>query len=87
MKMSKIKRKSDLLISKEKREKAIRETVDYFNNEQDQDIGMIAAEDILDFFLNEIGDEIYNKAIEDSKALLKLSSENLEINLDALSKR
>jgi uncharacterized protein (DUF2164 family) len=46
---------------------------------------MIAAENILAFFLETMGEEIYKKAINDSKKLLKERFEDLEVDLDVLS--
>lgn len=86
-KMPTIKRKGNLLLSGEKRKKAIQATIDYFHTEQDHEIGVIAAEDILDFFLREIGDEIYNKAISDAKTTVKHSFDYLDIDLDNLSNK
>jgi uncharacterized protein (DUF2164 family) len=48
------KRKFDLLITNNKREAAIREIITYFNTELEQEIGIITAEDILDFFLDNV---------------------------------
>lgn len=81
--MKPTKRKWDLL-SKEKRDFLIRETIMFFKKERDEDLGMIAAEDILDFFLQSLVGEIYNKAIEDAKITIKQSFENLDIDLDML---
>lgn len=82
--MQTTKRKWDLLLSKDKREKFIREITTYFATERDEEIGVLAAEEILDFFLESIGKDIYNKAINDSKTTIKQSMENLEIDLDLL---
>ncbi len=81
--MKPVKRKWDL-ISKERREVLIRETIHYFKTQRDEDLGMIAAEDILDFFLENIAPDIYNKAINDAKNTLKQSFDNLDIDLDLL---
>lgn len=81
--MPNIKRKWDIL-SKERRESLIREIVSYFKTEKDQEIGILAAEDILDFFLEALHKDIYNKAIEEAKITVKQSLENLDIDLDLL---
>lgn len=81
--MKNIKRQWDL-ITKERREKLIKEIITYFKTKRDQEIGILAAEDILDFFLEALCADIYNKAIDDSKATIKQSFENLEIDLDLL---
>lgn len=81
--MKDVKRKWDLL-TKERRESLIKEVITYFKVERDQEIGVLAAEDILDFFLEALGKDIYNRAINDSKATVKQSFDNLEVDLDLL---
>ena len=81
--MNEIKRKWDLL-PKAKRKSCIDELITFFKQERDETIGVIAAEDILDFFLQNIGEDIYNKAVEDSKELIKKTFDNLEVDLDLL---
>lgn len=78
-----IKRKWDIL-GKEKRESLIKEIITYFKLEQNQKIGILAAENILDFFLQAFGEDIYNKAIDDSKKTVREGFENLEVDLDLL---
>ncbi|MDO8509985.1 MAG: DUF2164 domain-containing protein [bacterium] len=81
--MNEIKRKWDLL-SKAKRKTCIDEIITFFKQKRGEKIGVIAAEDILDFFLQAIGKDIYNNGVEDSKKLLKRQFENLEVDLDLL---
>lgn len=64
--MRNIKRKWDVL-TKERRDTLTREIITYFKTERDLEIGVIAAEDILDFFLQALVADIYNKAVSDSK--------------------
>lgn len=84
--MKEVKRKWDLL-TKAKRSSSIQEIVDFFNRERDEKIGVIAAEDILDFFLQNVGEEIYYRGVEDSKELLKKRFEDLEVDLNLLLKK
>lgn len=81
--MSKIKRDWDPL-SKERRAGLLREVITYFKTTHDQEIGMLAAEDILDFFLQTIGSDLYRKAIDDTKSLVRQNAENLDVDLDLL---
>jgi len=76
-------RKWDMM-TKEKRDKLVQAIMTYFKNERDLDMGIIAAEDTLDFFLDALGPEIYNKAVQDSKNTIKQSFDNMEIDLDLL---
>jgi len=72
------------MIPKEKRQTLIKEIITFFKDERDEEIGMIAAEDILDFFLKNTAEDIYNKGVEDSKKLLKERFNDIEVDLDLL---
>ncbi|MFP4111945.1 MAG: DUF2164 domain-containing protein [Candidatus Woesearchaeota archaeon] len=50
--------------------------------EFDKELGVIAAERILDFFQDKIGKKIYNKALDDIKSWMKKRTEDLEIDFD-----
>ncbi|MBU1017834.1 DUF2164 domain-containing protein [Patescibacteria group bacterium] len=81
--MKDVKRKWDL-ITKEKRVSSIKEIILYFKTKRDENIGVIAGEDLLDFFLQLISEDIYNKGVRDSQALLKRRLEDLDIDLELL---
>ncbi len=84
--MTEIKRNWDL-ISEEKRKESIEEIIYFFKNERDEEIGIIAAESILDHFLQIVGIQIYNKGIEDSIVFLKNRFESIEIDIGSLLKK
>jgi uncharacterized protein (DUF2164 family) len=44
----------------------IDEIIAFFDKERDEDIGILAAELVLDFFLDNLGKKIYNKGIDDA---------------------
>ncbi len=81
--MKKIKRSWDIL-PEEKRRASVKETINYFKNERNEEIGIIAAGDLLDFFMQTVGVYLYNKGVEDSRNFLKHRFEDLEIDMDAL---
>jgi uncharacterized protein (DUF2164 family) len=68
--MEKVRRGWDMLTEKD-RDRCIKEIIAYFLDERGETIGMIAAENLLDFLLQSVGPGIYNKAIEDAKTLFK----------------
>lgn len=82
--MKEIRRKCDSLILKEKRKYYLDQIITFFEQEMEQKIGMVAAEIILDFFLQNIGGDIYNKGVEDSKDVLKRRFGDLELDLELL---
>ncbi|MCF7861364.1 DUF2164 domain-containing protein [Candidatus Woesearchaeota archaeon] len=79
-------RRSWDLLSEDKRKKSIRELIDFINNESNEEIGIIAAERILDYFLQTVGIQLYNKGIIDSINLMKDRFENMELDLESLQK-
>lgn len=84
--MSEIKRKWDLL-SPEKRKTHIAEIITFFQEERGDELGIIAAESFLDFFLQDIGAEIYDRGVTDAKELLRKRCEDLELDLDVLLRK
>jgi uncharacterized protein (DUF2164 family) len=72
------------LLAKEKRQQAINGIVGYFQTERSEEIGVIAAEAILDFFLEEIGKTVYNKGVKDARSILEQRLGDFGIDLEAL---
>lgn len=81
--MSDIKRKWDRL-DPEKKQNAINELISFFENERNEKIGIIAAEEILNFFLESVGGEIYNQGITDARLTLERRFEDMKYDLDDL---
>ena len=81
--MTNIKRKGDHL-GDEQRRQFIQELVHYFEEERDEKIGTIAAQELLSFFLERVGAELYNKGILDAKNTLRTKLEDLQYDLDDL---
>jgi uncharacterized protein (DUF2164 family) len=83
--MSKVDRSGNLL-TEEQRKVAINDIVDFYSTERDEEIGVIAAESLLDMLLQEVGPHIYNKAIQESKDFVKTRLEELEIDMEVLKR-
>lgn len=60
--------------NKEEMKKKIKE---YFSKERDEDLGELASELILDFFLKELAPNIYNQGVEDSYTYMQNNIEDL----------
>lgn len=75
------------LLDKDQRKMAIEAIMSFFQNERNEEIGIIAAEEVLDFFLNDIGTAIYNKGVDDAKATLRKLVDGLEVDLGALTRQ
>ena len=75
------------VVSEEKRMEALKNIIAFFQDERGEEIGLIAAGEILDFFLQTIGDDVYKKAVGDVKKLLKERMDDLDIELDLLTEK
>ncbi len=58
-------------INKDARQQAIASLQRYFAKHLDDEIGNMTADSLLDFFIDEIGPLIYNKAVADVQARLQ----------------
>lgn len=75
------------ILSEKQRQTAIEETINFFQTERDEEIGVIAAENILDFFLQHIGDSLYNKGVEDTKNFARERLEGILLDIEASLKK
>ncbi len=80
-------KKSPTIISEEQRKKAIEEIINFFSTERSEEIGVIAAEDILDMILNLIGADIYNKGVDDTMEYIKERIDEINIDLESTIKK
>ena len=72
--------------SPEEKKKMQEEIIYFFQEEREEDLGIIGAETILDFFLDVLGETIYNKALDDVKLWPTRNVENMESDYYALYK-
>lgn len=75
-----------LSISLEEKKKMQEDIIYFFKEERDEELGIIGSEVILDFFMEMLGERIYNKALDDVKLWLTRNVENLESDYYALYK-
>jgi uncharacterized protein (DUF2164 family) len=71
-------------LSDEEIELAKKEIIHYFEKERAERIGLIAAENILNFFLENIGSMLYNKGVKDARKAVEYRSQELNYDLDDL---
>ena len=67
-------------LSKEARKEAIASIERYFNENMEEKIGNIAAGALLNFFLEELGPSVYNKAVADVQE--RLQTRIMEIDIE-----
>lgn len=81
--MKKVKRQWDL-ISDDRRKYAIEEIMRFFHTSRDEEIGMIASEEVLDAVLELVAIDIYKKGINEAKQIVDERMEDLRVDLDML---
>lgn len=69
-------------LNEEQQRTAIAEIIAFFQNERDEEIGEVAAREILDMFLERIGGAVYNRALEDAKEHLGKKFEDVLVDID-----
>lgn len=64
--------------------KCIDEVIARIEEMDDSMVGAIAAQDIIDIVTENLGPEIYNMGIRDSKKLIQGKLQDIEVDLDML---
>ena len=60
--------------------------IQYFNEERDEKLGIIGSENLLDFFLDLVGDKVYNTALDDAKKFYRRTMEDMDSDYYSLYK-
>jgi uncharacterized protein (DUF2164 family) len=76
-----------ITLSSEKKNQLLEDIKYYFATERDEDLGIIASESILDFFMDTLGKRIYNIALDDAKKWYSHRMEDVEADFYALYKQ
>jgi uncharacterized protein (DUF2164 family) len=84
--MNKKSNPSVITLTDEEKKHMLEDIKYYFATERDEDLGIIASESILDFFLDTLGKHIYNKALDDSKLWYNRRMEDVEAEFYSLYK-
>ncbi len=68
-------------LSKERTKEITEKVQTYINNEFDESIGELKAGFLIEFFIKELGPEIYNQAINDAQSFIQDKLIDLESSL------
>jgi len=71
-------------IPREQKLEIIASIQDYFQTERSEEIGELAAENLLDFMLKELSPYAYNQAISDARRLIDQKMGSLDDEMYAL---
>lgn len=69
--------KKKVKLNEENKRDMKRKIVKYFSEERGEDLGELASELVLDFFVQELAPNIYNQGVEDSYVYMKDGIEDL----------
>ncbi|BEP29557.1 DUF2164 domain-containing protein [Helicovermis profundi] len=72
------------IITKEEKAILVKEIQIFFNEERGEDIGTLASEVLLDFFIEKIGPTIYNNSLDDARRWFSEKMDNLDSDFDLL---
>ncbi len=75
------------LLSAEEKRHAIDAIIGYFSSERGEEIGMIAAEDIMDQVLEQVGTKIYNKGVDAVVKSLRMRLGDLISEIEIVEKK
>ncbi|MCU6713049.1 DUF2164 domain-containing protein [Paenibacillus sp. J5C_2022] len=73
-------------LPKEDKMEIIKSVQAYFEEERSESIGDLGAEQLIDFFVKELGPYLYNKAIDDARILINERINQIEDELYSLEK-
>lgn len=65
-------------LSETRRQRLIAGLEGFFRQEFDEEISTFRAEQLLDFFLEALGPQVYNQGVQDARAYLQRSLDDLD---------
>ncbi|MFC7392803.1 DUF2164 domain-containing protein [Scopulibacillus cellulosilyticus] len=74
-------------LTQSQKELLINKLQGYFFSERHEELGLIGAENLLDFFLKECAPLVYNTALKDAKHVIDQQFASLEEEIYILEKR
>jgi uncharacterized protein (DUF2164 family) len=77
----------NITLSSEEKKNIIDDIIYFFETEREEKIGIIASENVFDFFMDSLGKHIYNKALDDTKLWYEHRMEDIEADYYALYKQ
>lgn len=71
-------------LSRQEKERLVNKIQNFFYEERGEEIGIIAAEEVLEFVLEDLGSIIYNRALDDAKIWFLKKIEDMQIDYDLI---
>ncbi len=65
-------------LTEERRERLVSRLAGFYQEEFDEEISAFRAEQVLDFFLDALGPQVYNQAVQDARGFMLRKLEDLD---------
>ena len=75
------------LLSEEKKREVVGAIIAYYQRERGEEIGVIAAEEILELVLELVGSEIFNKGVNEATKLIQERLAGVWLDVEAIVKK
>lgn len=75
------------LISEEKKREVIGAIIAFYKSERDEDVGVIAAEEIMELVIDLVGRDIFNKGVDETAKLLQDRLASAWVDVEAIVKK
>lgn len=75
------------LISDEKKRGAVEAIIAFYKRERDEEIGVIAAEEILELVIDLVGKDIFNKGVDETVRLVQDRLSGVWMDVEATVKK
>ena len=75
------------LISDEKKREVVEAIIAFYKRERDEEIGVIAAEEILELVIDLVGRDIFNKGVDETARLLQDRLSGVWVDVEATVKK
>lgn len=75
------------LISEEKKREVIGAIIAFYKRERDEEIGVIAAEEIMELVIDLVGRDIFNKGVDETTKLLQDRLASAWVDVEAIVKK
>lgn len=69
--------KNNIELSDHRKKRIIEDIIEYFYKERGEEIGILAADLLYEFFIESIGSEIYNQGLMDAKKFIEEKTDDI----------
>ena len=73
-------------LSQQEEQEFCNQMITYFRNERNENIGILQATSLLEFFVKDIGIKLYNKGIDNSKKIVSNRMNEIDFELEESKK-